>query len=401
MTLERGRVNGSPGVTSAPERHPILRHLVSLGPRVAGEDSERGAAVYVASVLRDLGLETQLEPFTFVGWRQTTPACVTVHVPLLLELQTAAMAYTDSTPPEGVTGNLQRIGTSYILPGVVEWPVYAVVDERGQEVAYVLRRAGGRAYPVPNTYPHPSLMTVAVNIGDADADQIDEWLADDEVVRVTVVTAGERVPGLVSNNVIARLPGRTDDEIIVSSHLDTAPGSPGADDNASGTQGLYDLAARLVAEGPLERTVMFVAFGAEEYGMLGSFRYVANRKTRGSLSTVRATINLDAIGAGEALWCYVAPNSLRTLVENELVRSRASDRFSSITFAETKRSVDAYPFHAEGIPNVSFIGWPYDDYHQPTDDLALIDHDLVDYLTTISHALTRSLVETDPAWLTM
>jgi aminopeptidase YwaD len=392
-------VNGLPGGMFAPERHPILRHLVSLGPRVAGEDSEREAAVYVASVLRDLGLETQLEPFTFVGWRQTTPARVTVHAPLLLELQTAAMAYTDSTPLEGVSGYLQRIGTSYILPGVVEWPVYAVIDERGQEIAYVLRRSGGRAYPIPNTYPHPALMTVTVNISDTDADQIDEWLTNDEEVQVTVVTAGERVPGLVSNNVIAQLPGRTDDEIVVSSHLDTAPGSPGADDNASGTQGLYDIAARLVSEGPLEKTVKFVAFGAEEYGMLGSFRYVANRKTRGSLSVVRANINLDAIGAGEALWCYVAPDSLRTMVENELARSRASDRFSSITVAETKRSVDAYPFHTEGIPNVSFIGWPYDDYHQPTDDLALIDHDLVDYLTTISHALARSLVEADPAQL--
>src|SRR5215217_992315 len=142
-TSERERVNGSPRVKSAPERHPILRHLVSLGPRVAGEDSEREAAVYVASAFRDLGLETQLEPFTFVGWRQTTPARVTVHAPRALELPTAAMAYTDSTPPEGVTGDLHRIGTSYILPGVVEWPIYAVVDERGKEVAYVLRRAGG------------------------------------------------------------------------------------------------------------------------------------------------------------------------------------------------------------------------------------------------------------------
>ncbi len=391
MTPGRERVKESSGVTSAPERHPILRHLVSLGPRVAGEDSEREAAVYVASVLRDLGLETQLDPFTFVGWRQTTPARVTVHAPQTLELQTASMAYTDSTPPEGVTGCLRRIGTSYILPGIVEWPVYAVVDERGQEVAYVLRRVGGRAYPVPNTYPHPSLMTVTVNIGDADADQIDEWLAVDEAVRVTVVTAGERVPGLVSNNVIARLPGRTDDEIIISSHLDTAPGSPGADDNASGIQGLYDLATRLASESPLEKSMVFVAFGAEEYGMLGSFRYVTNRKTRGSLGKIRANINLDAIGAGEALWCYVAPDSMRALVETELARSQAHDRFSTITFAETKRSVDAYPFHAEGIPNVSFIGWPYDDYHQPSDDIGLINHDLVDYLSSISFALARHL----------
>jgi hypothetical protein len=100
-------------------------------------------------------------------------------------------------------------------------------------------------------------------------------------------------------------------------------------------------------------------------------------------------------------WCYVTPDSLCAMVKNKLERSQASDRFSSITVADTKRSVDAYPFHAEGIPNVSLIGWPYDDYHQPTDDLALIDHNLVDYLTTISHALTRSLVETDPAWLAL
>src|SRR5215203_6610414 len=107
-------MTGPLGVTSVSERHPVLRHLVSLGPRVAGEDSEREAAVYVASVLRDLGLETQLDPFTFVGWRQMTPARVTVHAPLSIELQSAAMAYTASTPTEGVTGDLQRIGTSYI-----------------------------------------------------------------------------------------------------------------------------------------------------------------------------------------------------------------------------------------------------------------------------------------------
>src|SRR4051812_11236157 len=109
MAPLRGRVKGSSSVMPAPGRHPILRHLVSLGPRVAGEAGEREAADFIAGAFRELGLETRLEPLTFVGWRQTTPAHVTVHAPFSRELQTAAMAYTDSTPPEGVTGELRRI----------------------------------------------------------------------------------------------------------------------------------------------------------------------------------------------------------------------------------------------------------------------------------------------------
>lgn len=46
---------------------------------------------------------------------------------------------------------------------------------------------------------------------------------------------------------------------------------------------------------------------------------------------------------------------------------------------------------------MSFIGWPYDDSHQATDDLALIDHELVAFLSGVSYAVTRSLVTSDSA----
>jgi len=55
-----------------------------------------------------------------------------------------------------------------------------------------------------------------------------------------------------------------------------------------------------------------------------------------------------------------------------------------------------FPFHGEVIPNVSFSDWPYDGYHQLTDDLALVDHDLIDDLGEIGCAAPRSLANADP-----
>jgi hypothetical protein len=58
-------------------------------------------------------------------------------------------------------------------------------------------------------------------------------------------------------------------KLIVGAHFDAVDGSPGADDNASGIAGLLE-AARLAAQAPCREAVTFIAFNAEEYGMLGS-----------------------------------------------------------------------------------------------------------------------------------
>src|SRR6202035_3992290 len=87
------------------------------------------------------------------------------------------------------------------------------------------------------------------------------------------------------NNVLAYLPGKTDEYVIVGAHYDhlgygnadsLAPSQigqihPGADDNASGTSGVLEL-ARLFAplKGQLPRGILFMSFAGEELGLLGS-----------------------------------------------------------------------------------------------------------------------------------
>ncbi len=92
------------------------------------------------------------------------------------------------------------------------------------------------------------------------------------------------------NNVLAYLPGKTDEYVIVGAHYDhlgrgnfdsLAPSQigqihPGADDNASGTAGVLEL-ARLLApyQGQLRRGILFADFSGEELGLLGSFTHAA------------------------------------------------------------------------------------------------------------------------------
>jgi hypothetical protein len=111
------------------------------------------------------------------------------------------------------------------------------------------------------------------------------------------------------NNVLAWLPGQTDEYVIVGAHYDhlgrgnfdsLAPSQvgqihPGADDNASGTAGVLELARLLAPQrGQLKRSILFMDFAGEELGLLGSAEWVKN-PTR-PLAKAVAMINMDMIG---------------------------------------------------------------------------------------------------------
>jgi len=94
------------------------------------------------------------------------------------------------------------------------------------------------------------------------------------------------------HNVVAWLPGETNEYIIIGAHYDhlglgeqfsMAPSlagtvHPGADDNASGTAGVLEL-ARYFAGKKLKRGILFLSFAGEELGLLGS-GYYANHRCR-------------------------------------------------------------------------------------------------------------------------
>jgi Peptidase family M28 len=106
--------------------------------------------------------------------------------------------------------------------------------------------------------------------------------------------------GQAFRNVEVTLPGRSlsGGVVVVGAHYDSNPGTPGADDNASGVAAVLELARLLRAE-PHDRTIHLVAFANEEVPFFGTpdqgaRRYVAALKQRGE--DVRAMLSIETIG---------------------------------------------------------------------------------------------------------
>lgn len=109
------------------------------------------------------------------------------------------------------------------------------------------------------------------------------------------------VAGVECKNLEVELTGRErpSEIVLVGAHYDSAPGTPGADDNASGTAALLQLAARLAARGPFPRSVRLVAFVNEEpphfqTADMGSWRHAKRARERGE--QIVAMLSLESIG---------------------------------------------------------------------------------------------------------
>ncbi|MEM9977247.1 MAG: M28 family peptidase [Cyanobacteria bacterium P01_D01_bin.2] len=91
----------------------------------------------------------------------------------------------------------------------------------------------------------------------------------------TAITAIFRDRGHQHQNLCLDLPGQQAlPPVVIGAHYDTVPGSPGADDNATGVAVLLELARQFFYQ-PARRPVRLVAFDLEEYGLLGSHAYVS------------------------------------------------------------------------------------------------------------------------------
>jgi len=147
----------------------------------------------------------------------------------------------------------------------------------------------------------------------------------------------------------------------------------GADDNASGTVVLLEVARQLVSrKEPLKRHVLFITFSAEEMGLVGSERYVRNPLI--PLKETIAMINLDMVGR--------LRNDKLTIYGTGTAREFDAliDRFSQENgFRVSKRTSGYGPsdhasFYEHGVPVLHLFTGFHKDYHRPSDDFEKLNH---------------------------
>jgi len=204
-------------------------------------------------------------------------------------------------------------------------------------------------------------------------------------MKATLAVDIERTHATV-HNILAYLPGKTDEYVILGAHYDhlgfgnassLAPSQigkvhPGADDNASGTAGLLELARMLAPEkGKLERGVMFQAYAGEEIGLLGSADWV-KEPTR-PIEKAVAMINMDMIGRPKNLKIYVGGvgtgSSFQPLVEKAAKDQGLTAEISKGGYAAS----DHTSFLPRKVPVLFVFSGLHSDYHKPSDTWEKID----------------------------
>jgi len=146
----------------------------------------------------------------------------------------------------------------------------------------------------------------------------------------------------------------------------------GADDNASGTAGVLEVAAYLAARsGQLRRSVLFLTFTGEERGLLGSRHFVEHPTV--PLAKVVAMLNLDMIGRLGDRSAFVGGVKTSPAFRPILER-RAAEVDQKVIFGDGGRAPsDNASFYAKGLPVLFFFTGMHGDYHRPSDDADKID----------------------------
>jgi hypothetical protein len=178
----------------------------------------------------------------------------------------------------------------------------------------------------------------------------------------------------------------------------------GADDNASGTAGVLELARLFSAQKPRpKRTLVFMAFGGEEEGLLGSNYYV-NHPLLPLANTV-AMINMDMIGRMKDSRLVIG--GVGTAKEWRDLMS--SEKTFQLTLNEDGFGPsDHSSFYSKQIPVLFFWTGTHNDYHKPSDTFDKINYDdearilemvarVVNRLDTADKRLTYTTAKSDPA----
>ncbi|NUB91351.1 M28 family peptidase [Haloterrigena sp. SYSU A121-1] len=290
-----------------------LERLVDIGTRMAGSDGEREAAELTRDALADAGARNaRLESFDIQGWTregseiaagETSQNCIALPrspadraAAPLVDLGYGLPADFEAADLEGKIAMVRSDIPDYYDRYLHRREKYYHAVENGA-VGFVYRNHVEGCLP-----PTGSVGTDEDPIGEIPAvgvsSEVGARLArrfDGEEIELTVEAD---IGPATSQNVHAELGPDTDERVLVTSHVDAHDIAEGAADNGAGTAMVVELANALAArEDDLETRVEFVAYGAEEVGLVGS----NDHAERADHDAIRAVVNNDGVVSDRTL----------------------------------------------------------------------------------------------------
>ncbi|MDE0297004.1 MAG: M28 family peptidase [Candidatus Poribacteria bacterium] len=342
-----------------------------FGSRFAGTPEERRAAGFIQETFERYGLKNvRLESYSYAGWSRGE-ATLDIVEPVQKSIPCISLPY---CPADDITADLisagcgspvefegiggQMAGTIVLAlssspPDLGRWVHRKEKYDRailGGAVVFIFVSEHPGVGPETGSLQNDSIAPIpGISICKEDGAFLFRLAERYGNVRLHVRTTDIN-EARTSWNVIGDLPGieRPDEMVIVGCHYDGHDISQGAHDPASGMVSVIE-ASRVLsryAAKRLKRTVRFIAFGTEEIGLTGAFRYVAAHTDE--LDNIRFMFNMDASGGtgrkgiGLHQWKELEP----------FFKKAAKDMAAEIPVGQKLNSYsDHFPFVLQGVPS--------------------------------------------------
>jgi acetylornithine deacetylase/succinyl-diaminopimelate desuccinylase-like protein len=359
-----------------------------IGPRSSTTEQELQAAEYVASQLRASGYSVTVEPFD----AESSEELSTVVLPDGAVLgSTDALLGSPNLTASGPVFRLNGLGHAFELAQLDLAGTVLVVD-RGKiqfaTKAANAEQAGVVALVVVNNVEGPLAFA---SLGDGEFSIPIVGIAREDAAALSLiaaeggsvqVTTDRRVTVAPSWNVVARTAeGCT---ALVGAHYDSVPQGPGANDNASGTSAMIELARTHHAAG-----LCYVAFGSEEVGLFGSLAFIEQHGT----DNLRFMLNLDMVGklTDTRFIATTQPASQELANRGAALASALGHDIPRGAFPSFASS-DHAPFAAAGVAAITITSGNDEFIHQPQDVVANVSVDALQLMLDVTAELLRDLL---------
>ncbi|MDQ0273793.1 M28 family peptidase [Cytobacillus purgationiresistens] len=390
-----------------------IRQLsVAIGPRVAGSSEEKQAAQYLKNEFESYGYDTSLQEFPINNRVERKLQIITDKNN---KLPLGAASGSIETGEHGVTGNLFDAGLG--LPNQFTDSARGKIAliQRGEnsywEKVQNATEAGAIGVVIYDNIDSLTPLRPALNnssripvVGTSkkDGETLRTQLSKEEV-KANLLVQTQRNQN--SQNVIAvKKPANViNPEIVyITSHYDSIAFSPGANDDASGTSTIVEM-ARIMKDMPTDKEIRFVAFGAEEIGLVGSNEYV-RQLPQADIDRSGVNFQLEMLGAKYEPASYLAVNTVDGQPNriwdftNAAFDKLGKDKEKLILFR--RGSSDHVPFHNLGITAACFnmgtvSGGLEPEYHTPHDTIENISPERLQFAgDIISTAIFEYLAQT-------
>jgi len=360
-------------------RADVIRLSKAIGPRPAGTEQNGKALEVARERFESLGLDVRVERFPFrrfeaTEWRLAVAGLQVLSVPCLLSPSTdrtiqGRLSYVGY----GTTGEIRNVSGRIVLAkiGRVHESVKAERAAKRGAVGAIFFAIGGEngIYTGRLRYPVGSIPAVCVSSNDGL--RLSKRAAHGQVVEMQVKAKSLESTG---RNLCAETEGPDWGYVTLTAHRDSRPFSPGANDNASGTALMMDVASRL-AQKHLRRRVLFLSTDAEEYGLLGSRHHVRMRGE--TLRKCVANLNLDSVGQGRLHVIRKDRHGQLSPTLNGFVAEVACELGQRMRNIDIQNGSDCDAFAEAGVDSGWIRGWPSNSFNSTTDSFEKLDYGLM------------------------